>query len=192
MKLPFDVICIDLETTDIDSNTGSVIQIGAIAVNSEFKEIDSFETYIKPLSAHRNQKAMAVNRISEDVLSHSPRLQDALEMFEIFALKDKSKDNSVILAAWGNYFDIDFLKKQYDKINRKWPFSYKSLDLKTIAIWEFGKRNIPFPGGVQSASKLLNLEFEGIQHDALADIKNTFSILKKLLQQESIRTGWNT
>lgn len=191
MRLPFNIICVDIETTDTDSKHGSVIQIGAVATNDQFEEVDSFETYIKPLDAYRNPKAMAVNKISEDILTHAPTLHEALEMFEGFALKDKNNNEKVILAAWGNYFDIPFLKAQYDKIYRKWPFGYKSFDLKTIGIWELSKRNVPLTGGVKKAAEFLNLDFEGMPHDALADIKNTVRVLKKLLQQERIKTGWN-
>jgi|SRR3989304_3153442 len=190
MKFPFDTIFIDIETTDVDSHLGSIIQIGAIAVDDEFKILDSFSTYIKPLDSHRNQKAMSVNKISEEVLVQSPTLVEALELFENFALQ-KSENKKNILAAWGAYFDIPFLRAQYAKIYREWPFGHKSIDLKTIAIWELGKRNIPISGGVVKALKYLNLEFEGQQHDALADIKNTFRILKKLLDQEKQKTGWN-
>ena len=190
MKLPSNIICIDIETTDLSSEFGSVIQIGAVLLNQDFEEIDSFETYIRPLTSHRNSKAMEVNNISEDVLNHAPTLQEALEMFEVFALQGKSRTDKFILAAWGNYFDIPFLKAQYEKIFRTWPFGYKSFDLKTIAVWEFAKRNIEFPGGVKHGLEFLNLSFEGCQHDALADIKNTIRIFKKLLQQEKRETGW--
>jgi len=192
MRLPFNIICIDIETTDSAPEPGSVIQIGAVVTNDEFEEVDSFETFIKPLDAYRNPKAMAVNRIPEDTLKFAPTLQDALEMFEAFALREKTaKNEKVILASWGDYFDVPFLKSQYDKIGRPWPFGYKSFDLKTIAIWELGKRNIPLLGGVQKALQFLGLEFEGVQHDALADVKNTIRILKKLLQQERPKTGWD-
>ena len=190
MKFSFNSVCIDIETTDISSEIGSVIQIGAIFFNDEFEEIDSFSTYITPLDSHRNQKAMSVNKISEDTLKHSPTLNEALELFENFALQ-KSENNKIRLAAWGAYFDIPFLRAQYKKINRDWPFGHKSVDLKSIATWELSKRNIPLNGGVEKTLRYLNLEFEGRQHDALADIKNSVRILKKIIAQEKTQTGWN-
>ena len=191
MKLSFDTICLDIETTDVDSRIGSIIQIGAIFLNDEFEEIDSFSTYIFPLDSHRNQKAMAVNKISEDILSHSPTLSEALELFENFVFQKKENKKNR-LAAWGAYFDIPFLRAQYKKINRDWPFGHKSIDLKSIATWELSKRNISLNGGVEKALRYLNLEFEGRQHDALADIKNSVRILKKIAAQEKLKTGWNT
>ena len=192
MKLPFNIICLDIETTDVDMRLGSVIQIGAILLTSEFEEIDSFTTFIQPLDSYRNQSAMNVNKISEDSLIHAPTLQEALEMFETFVLQEKVVNKEkIILAAWGNYFDVPFLKQQYVKIKRKWPFGYKSLDLKTLAIWEFGKRDIPMGSGLIKSVQLLNMEFEGQHHDALADIKNSINVLKKILKQEPKKTGWS-
>jgi len=190
MKFSFNTICLDIETTDVSNEIGSIIQLGAIYLNDEFEEIDSFSTYIKPLDSHRNQKAMSVNEISEDILAHSPSLTEALELFENFVFQ-KLKNNKIRLAAWGAYFDIPFLRMQYKKIHREWPFGHKSIDLKSIAIWELSKRNIPLFGGVEKALKYLNLEFEGRQHDALADINNSVRVLKKIIAQEKTKTGWS-
>jgi len=191
MRLHTNLICLDIETTDIDSTFGSVIQIGAIAINEKFEKLDSFKTYLKPLHSHRNSAAMAVNRISEDTLSNAPTITDAFEMFETFTLQYDDYKRKPLLAAWGNYFDIPFLKAQYDKIRREWPFGHKSIDLKSIAIWEFGKRNIPFSGGIGQGLKYLNLEFDGVYHDGLDDIKNTVTLLQTFARQDCLKMGWD-
>ena len=175
MNLPFNLICIDLETTDLDSHTGSIIQIGAIIVNKDF-EIDEtsgeFNLYVKPLDSYRNPQSMSVNKISEEVLVNAMSLNDTLELFENFCDKNK------MLASWGVYFDIPFLYAQYKKINRKWPFSHKCFDLKSVAIWESAKDDKPISGGIFSFLKNNNETFDGIQHEALSDIKNAVKILK--------------
>ena len=105
MKFPHNLICIDLETTDTDKHKGSIIQIGSVVVDKDFK-IDKtrgeFKLYIKPLDEYRNPKAMAVNKISEEYLINAICLNDALEMFESFCGEDTR------LACWGAYFDIPF------------------------------------------------------------------------------------
>ncbi|MFA5396027.1 MAG: 3'-5' exonuclease [Methanogenium sp.] len=174
MRLPSNIICIDLETTDSDSKTGSIIQLSAIAVNEEFEPIHArtFDMFIQPLDSYRNPKAMAVNKISEETLKTATPLQEALIMFESFC------DNDNILASWGAYFDIPFLRNQYEKIYRKYPFSYRCFDLKSIAIWELGKRGIPIRGGVSKFLNALHKEFSGSQHNAIDDIRNAVEILR--------------
>lgn len=180
MKLPYEIVCIDIETTDTDKNRGSMIQLGAIIVDKEFKIIkrNEFALYIKALDSYRNPKAMAVNRITEEQLnSHGVVLQDALELFENFCGKTK------ILACWGAYFDVPFLRKQYEKIGREWPFGYKCIDLKSIAIWELAKQDKPTSGGVGRFLNTLNQDFEGNPHNAIDDIKNSVKILQVAQEQ---------
>lgn len=186
MQLPYEIVCLDIETTDTDNKIGDVIQIGAVLVNKEFKIVDSFNIFIKPLSSHRNPKAMAVNKINEDTLSTAYTLENALALFENFC------GNAKLLAAWGSYFDVVFLKAQYKKIYREWPFGYKSIDLKSIAIWEFAKQDNPLSGGVFRACERLGIPFEGRAHDGLVDITNTVKILQKLLSYEysPYSKGW--
>lgn len=176
MIFPHNLICIDIETTDSNPKTGSIIQLSAVAVNKNFELIKAreFDSYIKPLDSYRNPKAMAVNQISEEELNYAPLLSEVLVMFESFCDEDN------ILASWGAYFDIPFLKAQYEKIFRKWPFSYRTFDLKSVAIWEMAKRDTPMTSCVSKFLVALGKEFSGRQHNALDDIKNSVKILKHL------------
>jgi inhibitor of KinA sporulation pathway (predicted exonuclease) len=90
---------------------------------------------------------------------------------------------NVILASWASYFDAPFLRAQYDKIGRAWPFGNKSFDFKSIAIWEMAKRNIVIVEGLSAYSSKLGLDFDGTPHDALSDIKSAREILKKLASE---------
>ena len=175
MKLPSNIICLDIESTDSNSKTGSIIQLSAIVVDKNFELIKAreFNVFIKPLDSYRNPRAMEVNKISEEILKNATPLIEALEMFESFC------DNDKILASWGAYFDIPFMREQYEKIGRKWPFSYRTFDLKSIAIWELAKKDIPMSSGVSRFLNVLNKRFIGTQHYALDDIKNTVEILKE-------------
>jgi DNA polymerase III epsilon subunit-like protein len=176
MNLPTKYIAIDIETTDADHRLGDVIQIGAVVVNEDLSMGSTFSTYLKPESSFRNPEAMAVNKITEETLESAPTSDRALANFETFC-KFQAGDRPM-LAAWGTYFDVTFLREFYHHIGRKWPFSYRCLDLKTIAIWEASKRGESAEGGVSKHLELLGLEFEGEQHDALADIKNTMRIVQ--------------
>lgn len=176
MNLPHHLICLDIETTDSDMFSGSIIQLSAVIVDKNFDLMHAreFNEYVYPLDSYRNPKAMAVNKISEEILRTASPLSDVLEMFESFC------DTDDVLAAWGNYFDVPFLRQQYRKIHRQWPFSNRSFDLKSVAIWEMAKRNIPMTSGISKFLAVLNKSFEGIQHNALDDIKNSVRVLQIL------------
>lgn len=176
MQFPHNLIAIDIETTDTDSKLGSVIQLSAVVVdkNFEFIKAREFDVHIKPLDSYRNPKAMEVNKISEDTMNNAFLLSEALEAFESFCDEDN------ILASWGAYFDIPFLKAQYDKIHREWPFSYRTFDLKTVAIWEFAKRDMPLTSGINRFLIHLNKKFEGTPHNAIDDIRNSVKLLRYL------------
>jgi len=181
MKLPFDIIALDIECTDSNPELGSIIQLSAVTVNRDFKiEKEKFDIYIQPLDSYRKPQAMSVNKITEQQLITAYLLPGALKLFEYYC----NISEKFVLASWGNYFDIPFLKKQYEKIKRDWPFGYKSMDLKTIAIWEMAKRNQPLSSGLSRFLKSLNMGFEGTPHNALDDIINTVNLLKELNKNE--------
>ena len=178
MKLIQNTICVDIETTDSNPEIGSIIQLSGIVVGKDFKPMFAreFDTYIKPLDEYRNIQAMQVNGISEENLINAPSLYEALEMFESFCGYDK------LLAAWGSYFDVPFLRKQYDKIRRRWPFGHKSFDLKSIAIWETSKKGIDdVKGGLSGYLEMNGEVFTGTKHNSLDDIKNTVKLMNSFI-----------
>ncbi len=83
-KFPYKMIAIDLETTDVDPVKGSIIQIGALALDKELNVIGEFNKFIAPLDKHRNPEAMKVNQISESTLQNASNLHQILGLFEAF------------------------------------------------------------------------------------------------------------
>lgn len=175
MKLPNKYIAIDIETTDADYRRGEIIQIGAVIINEDLSLGEKFSTYLHPSSGFRNPEAMAINKISEETLKQAPEADEALSCFESFAL---DVDRRPLLAAWGTYFDVVFLKEFYRQVGRKYPFSYRCLDLKSIAIWEAAKKGDSYSGGVSGFLERNGLTFEGNPHDGLDDIINTMKIIQ--------------
>lgn len=180
MKLPYKVVAFDTETTDLDPVKGSIIQLGAILIHEDLTIDDkTFETYIKPLDDYRSPKAMEVNGISEATLAAAPELDEVLHKFEIFSRGNR------ILGSWGTYFDVKMLKGQYEKIKRPYPFDWRDFDLKTVAMWEMGKKGLATMKGVEHCLKALGMTFEGEAHSALADIRNSARILQECLKIQS-------
>lgn len=177
MKLPSKIVAIDLETTDSDHHLGDIAQIGAVIVNEDLSLGATFSEYAHPLSDHRSKRAMEVNHIDETILDAAAHPSVVLASFLTFA---KQAGNLPILASWGTYFDITFLRETYRKLGIDYPFSYRCIDLKTIAIWEMAKCGKSMSGGVNKFLEALDMSFEGTPHDGLDDIINTMRIIKKL------------
>ncbi len=180
MILPNKYVCIDIETTDLDPEKGDVIQLGAVILMEDVSSDYSFLETMAPTSPHRDPKAMEINKIFEEMLSvYSKDPGVVLDHFERWA-RSRTGMQTPMLAAWGTTFDVSFLKAYYKKIGREWIFSYKTLDLKTIVVWELAKRNKTISGGVEDILKDMGLEFIGVPHNALDDITNTLRIIQKL------------
>lgn len=177
IKLPYKIVAFDTETTGLDESVASIIQLGAVIINEDLSlDPKTFESYIKPLDDYRSLEAMQTNGISEETLKNAPPLDDVLRTFEIWTRGAR------VLGSWGTYFDVKMLKAQYKKIDRPYPFDWRDFDLKTVAMWELGKRGKATIKGVEQCLKQLGLEFEGNAHSALDDIKNSVRILKHCLE----------
>lgn len=179
LNLPFRFIALDLETTDSDAEIGSIIEIGALLVDENLNTQNETRILIKPLDDQWSERAQEIHKYTlEDVKRDGIPPMDALEQFEDFC---RQAGGRPILSSWGNYFDITFLKGYYKRLGRIWNFSHRSLDLKSIALWEMAQRGIPMNAakghGVQSFLEALGQNFEGTQHHALDDIYNTIRIL---------------
>ena len=178
MRLPDKLLAIDIESTGSDFKIHDICQIGAVLLNKDLSEINRFRTYVKPLTEARDPEAMSIHKIDETLLGKSPELEDALILLEGFVGGLK-----VSPAAWGVTFDCIFLREQYAKIGRKYPFHYRCLDLKSIVIWELSKHGYSKWSGVESCLKAMGLKFEGSQHDALDDILNVVRMLRIIINE---------
>lgn len=188
MLIHKDLIVVDIECTGSDSDKYSICEIGAAKVDRDTLTIlDTFTSLVRPLDDQREPKAMEVHKIPEEVLTEAPELNQVLDSFENWVgnevvVEGKPKMiRSYRLAAWGTYFDITFLKKQYHKINRPYPFCHDCICLKSIAIFKMCEKG--FGGGkwgVTSCLHKVGLKFIGKKHSALDDVINTIRLLSYL------------
>lgn len=173
MKLPYVVVAIDLETNSTDKNIGSILELGAVIMKEDLTIAREFKAYVKPLDSYWSAEAEKVNGLTREFIDKNGKpLAEVLMEFERWTAGER------ILGAWGTYFDVQFLRAQYEKIKRPYPFEWRDFDLKTVAMWELGKRGKATMRGVEHALKQLGLTFEGEAHSALDDIKNCVRILQ--------------
>lgn len=172
-------VCIDIETTGTEAEQHSIFQIGAVIVDTDFKVIGATNLHLKPLDSAWDKRAEEVHGVKPweaDEMGGEP--DKILAVFEHWA-QSVTGDSRPTLASWGTYFDIAFLKKTYERLNRKWVWQRKCIDLKTIAWWEMSRHGETIDG-VAGTMEKVGLPFLGKQHDGFDDILNTVSMLNIL------------
>jgi len=181
MNLQFDLIAIDLETTGCDPFVYSICQIGLAIVKKDLTIVATYSSVVLPLDDSRDPRAMEIHGISEETLSEAPTF--AMVLMEIKDLYPNV--HKLVPAAWGTHFDLHFLRVQCRRLNIGWPFSGKSFDIKTAAMWEMAKNDSATSGGISKVLRSLGTDFEGRKHNALSDILNAVRILQILGGKEN-------
>lgn len=181
-----DLVVLDLECTGLDIQKHEIIQIAAIRINKDtLAEVSRFSSYVKPVAwAERDPAAMAVNRISYDMVASAPDLQKALELFE-----HKFAGPDVLLAAYNTAFDIPMFRQAYKRLNRPNPFDFHSFDVWALAYLYWGitgqkpnpTRPIGFTLSDVAAAVGIPPSMSGEFHNAVADVEAEVEILRRLL-----------
>lgn len=179
MELPKALIIFDVETTGIDPLIYNICQIGALKLTKNLTiKKNTFNSLIKPLSPRRIRKAMALHGIPEEKLRNAPELPTVLEKLEAWV----EKPMDYWFSSWGN-FDIEFLQHEYRKLNRKYPFSYRTFELKSacliMMLLKFGQ--IEYHGLNSMRKKLKLPEFK--RHDALSDAMESTKVFLQLVEE---------
>ena len=167
------LIVLDLECTDSDMVLGDICEIGAWYMPSPDSYPDrSFQSYVKPLTDHRNPEAMASHGIPEVTLAAAPHCKVVLEEFMQWC-RSVAGGRRYILSAWGTHFDIPYLRMQHRKIHEEYPHPGRSFDAKTYATAALVKEHGVNTQGARNCIKTadrLGADVEGLQlHSAKDD-----------------------
>ena len=100
--LPERFIVFDFETTGLDSSKHEIIEIGAIRVNRDSKQHDTFEAMIK-ISNRIPKRITEITGISQEMVQDGIPLPEALEQFRAFV-------GDLPLVAFNAQFDEGFLR----------------------------------------------------------------------------------
>lgn len=173
---------IDLETTGFDPVNQDIIELGCIVAEqiprpgkgNDLKILHEIEFKIQPLNiAAADPEALRINGYNSADWLFAVTLEQALK-----ALNEKVAD--AIMVGQNVTFDWLFLQEAYKKTGIKNPMHYHKLDLIPMA---FAKH---YHDDKLQYFSLKNLaDYYGIKnekaHTALADIRTTFEIYKKLV-----------
>jgi len=164
------IVVFDLETTGLDKTKDSIIQFAAIKMDRETnKLIDSLNLYIQPEGSYNiSIQAYFKHGITAKFLADKPYFKDVYKQILDFM------EDSDILTYNGCNFDIPFLKSELFKVGVDKEF----LGINCYdAFLEEKRRNGNKLGETYARYKGKTMEEAGLQaHDALSDVKATYSI----------------
>lgn len=152
------------------------IEIGAVVLDSEYKEIGSFKTLVKPQYSIEIEPYYArLTGITTEMVQNAPFFEEALTM--LFAWCHSIKDD----LRFYQWSENDLTQLQ-NEINLK-HIPIKPENTGFLQGWEdFQMEYTQTLGveqqvGLKKAVHYAGVEFEGKQHDALFDAKNTATLL---------------
>lgn len=176
---------IDLETTGFDPEKQDIVEIGCIVVEQvpqpgkgpALKVISELEMKVHPLNIETaDPEALRINGYNSADWLFAVTLEQALH-----ALNEKVKD--AIIVGQNVTFDWLFLQSAYKKTGIKNPMHYHKIDLIPMAFTKHYHNEKLQYFSLKNLAQYYGIENEKA-HTALADIRVTFEIYKKLLEIE--------
>lgn len=162
-----EYVIYDLETTGLSPAHDEIIEIGGVRIK-QGRIVETFCSLIKP-SIRIPSSATAVNKITDEMVSGAPLLQDVLSDFLLFV------GNSTLVGYNNTSFDDFFLKNaiQKCKVDCNFPFSLDCLPLARNYLPSLKKHNL---SAVSAAFSIKHEE----AHRSLGDCLATARLFIKL------------
>ena len=188
-KFPKDLIIFDVETSGIDPETASIIQLGAMIFDKKGRLLDNyyFNEYVKPYTNEWSEEAYKIHKIEKSYLQEKGKdIETVLRLFEIWASTvgfDLKK--TYWLAQWSCGFDTDMLRAAYKKINREFPFHYRTFDVASIVRFYLAKQGKLFMKcGENKCARALGIEVDNTKlHNAYYDAYLSGRMLEKIVRE---------
>lgn len=189
MKIIQDFVVFDLEATSSNNLDGFqtndwIIQIAAVYLkrneqNNKLEKVSEFNKLVKP-KEKISDFITKLTGISNESVENENYFDEVGPQFTNW-VNSLGNIKNVRLCAWGNYFDIPLLRKNYEKYLIPYPFSGTAFDVKTYAsLWMMlsGRRTDRL--SVEHVADIMGVKPEGKYHDALTDAQVTSNILLKV------------
>jgi len=181
-KLHNPLVVIDLEATAGQDEKGRqtnncIIDLGAVYLDETLVVRGTFQSLVRPTEPV-TPFITKLTGITPDMVSEAPSFQEVGTAFAGWAEGLGGSLKRVRLAAWGNYFDIPLLRKNYYDAGLDYPFSGTALDVKTLAfLWlsQSGRRTDKI--SLEFFADHFGLAVEGSWHRALTDAQITAGTL---------------
>jgi inhibitor of KinA sporulation pathway (predicted exonuclease) len=187
-------VCIDLEMTEfypgqrrcLPGVSGEVIQFGAVMLDESYNMISKFSSYVKPVYSSVTPVIKELTGISNAVLE---KADDFITVFDKFCYW--RGDGDITSFCWSSvdfnqlWAELAVKGKHRDDL---FCILHDFVDLQQIFCKLVSSKT---PVGLESAVKLLQMDYEGQVHSALSDSYNTARILHKLFCTESLKLDFD-
>lgn len=174
-------LVIDLEATTEDGGWPvaemEIIEIGATLVNQDGRELDHFERFVRPQRRPMlTHFCRELTHISQDTIDSAAPLSIVWPLFERWLGHHLNR-----VVAWASWGDYD--KQQLQEEWRRHALTTVLTTLPHINLKQrFAQaRQLQRPLGLNAALQLAGMQFNGQQHRALADARNTGRLVPLML-----------
>lgn len=174
------IVCFDLETTGLDKSKDFIIQIAAIKIDPETqKVVDKLNEYVKPIGSYTiSLAAYFKHGIKPEFLEDKPTLKElAPKIIEFF-------DGCDIMTYNGTRFDIPFLKVELNKVG--YDIDFTKRNCIDVFLEEKRRNGNTLEATFERYFGKTMLEFGLEAHNAYSDIKATYGIYKKQLEEAPV------
>ena len=180
-------VFVDFEMNQIDSDhrqekkicKSEIIEIGAVKLNDSYEETDSFKSYVKPAYGVMASRIIELTGITDEMVEDAPAYEEAIGKFIEWCA------DADVIYAWSEN-DL----RQFRKEARLKEYSHPDMD-SVIAKWkDFQKEYARLIGtsrriSLAGAVFYLGENFQGAEHDALWDARNTAEVFKLSKDEEN-------
>ncbi|WP_426149500.1 exonuclease domain-containing protein [Pseudomonas sp. DC3000-4b1] len=177
-------LVIDLEATTDEGGWPveemEIIEIGACLVNRDGRELDHFQRFVRPQRRPLlTSFCKSLTHIGQADIDAAQALPLVWAQFERWLGHLPSP-----LAGWVSWGDYD--RQQFLLAWREHGLSSQLAELPHVNLKQrFAKaRQLPRPAGLNGALQLAGLHFQGQQHRALEDARNTARLLPLALPEQ--------
>lgn len=183
------MIVADIEATGLDPHKHSILSIGAVDFGNPerqfYGECRMWE------GASIMSDALAVNGFSKENCI-DPRKQSLEELMNSF-LKWVEQSDDKTLAGQNPSFDRDFLNSSFARSSIGWHFSFRTLDLNSMAYMDMIKRGLPIQHkndradlSLDTILKYVGLPEEPKPHHGLTGAKMEAEAFSRLLYGKNL------
>lgn len=181
-KLHNPIVVLDLEATAGQDDRGRqtnncIIDVGAVYLDEKLEVKGTFQSLVKPLEPI-TPFITKLTGITPEMVADQPGFEVVGPSFLKWVEGLAGNLKKVRLAAWGNYFDIPLLRKNYYDAGLDFPFSGTALDVKTLAfLWlsQSGRRTDKI--SLEFFAEHFGVAVDGTWHRALTDAQVTAATL---------------
>ncbi len=177
-------VVVDLEMNEINKKSearsicrNEVIEIGAVMLDEGMNEVGCFKTYVKPEYNGISNKISKLTGITDSMVLMAPRFSDAIKSFTRWCLEDEQE---VEIYAWSG---SDYGQIAKEIILKGYKPEAVEEKLLTIEWKDFQQEFDQYLGfekklSLKQALELAGIGFDGREHDALDDARNTADLMR--------------